>query len=522
MWLLNTSTFKLHGFLDHCNVPSYAILSHTWSDEEVTFQNIQNPTSEVERLAGYQKVKECCNQAVSDGFQYVWIDTCCIDRSNSTELSEAINSMFSWYRCATECYAYLADVQSVLDFTTSRWFTRSWTLQELIAPPSVIFYNAMWEEIGTKASLKERLSSFTGIPRNVLLWIHPQTQENQGMDIGNDMVPSIAQIMSWAAEREATREEDIAYSLLGLFGVNMPMIYGEGKRAFTRLQEEIIKISDDQSIFAWIGSGHERGPLAQSPAEFSRSGHIKRCSSNQATEYVMTNKGLRITLLLAPDHSKSGVHVAFLNLGLGNPVGIYLKIKANGVTVRTSCDQIVEHADGFSPIKATDLYIARPSLAVLNPVPSEIPSKATICQVRVTYHNAIGSKKFFLLKTLPAGLNTWDTSGEQIVLSVHACGTKRVVGGGVMFQYEQSKKRFAVVLGFEDAIAWAAIDTQIGKTMLDFSRRKIYVKRAQASGPYPNRIRRTFADASIQVTVRSIFLDGIKQYAVHVFGDIER
>jgi hypothetical protein len=147
----------------------------------------------------------------------------------------------------------------VEEVVKSRWFTRGWTLQELLAPLSIIFFNKDWKELGTKASLAKEISTITGIPRVVLL-----------MNSKEEF--SVAQIMSWAAKRETTREEDMAYSLLGLFGVNMPMIYGEGKKAFRRLQLEIMKASEDHSIFAWVGAGHERGPLALSPAEFECSG----------------------------------------------------------------------------------------------------------------------------------------------------------------------------------------------------------------------------------------------------------
>jgi hypothetical protein len=160
-----------------------------------------------------------CAQAATDGFELVWIDTCCIDKTKSAGLSEAINSMFNWYRDATECYIYLADVTGVHDMDKSRWFTRGWTLQELIAPESAIFFNKEWSDFGTKSSLAENISSITNIPVQVLL--HQKGPRY-----------SVAQVMSWTAKRQTTRVEDLGYCLLGIFGVNMPMIYGEGEQAF--------------------------------------------------------------------------------------------------------------------------------------------------------------------------------------------------------------------------------------------------------------------------------------------------
>ena len=163
--------------------------------------------------------------AAADGFHYIWIDTCCIDKASSAELSEAINSTYRWYHESGVCYAYLADVPpNAVDneFAKSRWFTRGWTLQELIAPLTVIFLNKEWQKIGIKSSRQRIISEVTGIPANILL--------------GGDLErASIAQKISWASKREITRIEDIAYCLMGIFSINMPMLYGEGERVFIRL-----------------------------------------------------------------------------------------------------------------------------------------------------------------------------------------------------------------------------------------------------------------------------------------------
>ena len=146
--------------------------------------------------------------------------------------------MCFWYQEAKVCYVYLADVSSKEAFSKSRWFTRGWTLQELIAPSTVIFFDENWTKLGTKADLEEIISNRTGIPESIL----------SGDDDLEEF--SIAQRMSWAAERETSRIEDHAYSLMGIFGINMPLLYRERESAFIRLQEEIMKISDDHSLFA--------------------------------------------------------------------------------------------------------------------------------------------------------------------------------------------------------------------------------------------------------------------------------
>jgi len=241
MRLLNTSTYELREFVR--DVPHYAILSHTWGEEEVTYQDMVNKRGldEISRKQGYPKLDGFCKEAARHGFRWVWMDTCCIDKSSSAELSEAINSMFRWYRDAFLCYVYLSDFlapqASKIRFSDSgarcRWFRRSWTLQELLAPENVVFYDQDWRDIGTKRSLADDIAIITGINRKLL------SSEAEIDDY------SVAQKMSWASQRDATRVEDMAYSLLGLFSINMPLLYGEGSRSFARLQEEIIKTSTD-------------------------------------------------------------------------------------------------------------------------------------------------------------------------------------------------------------------------------------------------------------------------------------
>jgi len=255
MRLLHTKDLRIEQFPQN-SIPKYAVLSHTWEEEEVTFQDIGKQTST--RMKGYPKLQDCCKRAAQDGHDWIWVDTCCIDKSSSSELSEAINSMYKWYQKALVCYAYLADIQDTADLEKSKWFTRGWTLQELIAPRRVIFFNKMWREIGSKQSLLSQISSTTGIPDDVILGRSP-------------MSCNVAQRMSWASTRRTTREEDMAYCLMGLFDIYMPPIYGEGsERAFIRLQGEILRQCPDQTLFLWTAT-HEpynQGLLANSPEAF--------------------------------------------------------------------------------------------------------------------------------------------------------------------------------------------------------------------------------------------------------------
>jgi hypothetical protein len=233
----NTGDISLTEFLD--DVPPYAILSHTWGQDEVTFQEMFKRTGTSK--AGFEKILFCGEQARRDSLQYFWVDTCCIDKSSSAELTEAINSMFRWYQKAVKCYVYLSDVStkkrkasdSFIEntwesaFRSSKWFTRGWTLQELIAPHLVEFFGKDWRFLGDKKSLERHICEITGIPSKALR--------------GSPLVEfSATERMSWTANRQTTRKEDQAYSLLGIFDIYMPLIYGEGKEhAFKRLREAI-------------------------------------------------------------------------------------------------------------------------------------------------------------------------------------------------------------------------------------------------------------------------------------------
>ncbi|KAH8807606.1 heterokaryon incompatibility protein-domain-containing protein, partial [Xylogone sp. PMI_703] len=230
-------------------IPKYAILSHTWGpdEEEVTFEDLKNNLGKDK--SGYEKIRFCGKQARRDGLQFFWVDTCCIDKTNNAELAEAINSMFRWYRDADKCYVYLSDVSTMGHdrvrlslqswqpaFIGSRWFTRGWTLQELIAPLSVEFFDSNGQRLGDKQSLERQLHDITGIATSAL----------QGAPLSGF---SVKDKMSWTANRQTKRAEDRAYSLLGIFDVSMATIYGEGaEKAFERLRNELYTRSKTRQL----------------------------------------------------------------------------------------------------------------------------------------------------------------------------------------------------------------------------------------------------------------------------------
>lgn len=333
MWLINATAVCLGGnaastYLEdftNRNIPPYAILSHTWEEDEVSFQSMQDPVS-ARRQRGFQKILHSCQQARKDRLEYVWADTACINKQSSAELQEAINSMFRWYENAEICYAYLSDIVAscpsiedidlpfhrykwfdiapggddgagfwIKSFARCKWFTRGWTLQELLAPRKLNFYGQAWNYLGSKSNLNDLLAKITNVYKPVL---------TGNLDLWS---VSAARRMSWASRRQTTRIEDRAYSLLGIFGVSLPMLYGEGINAFKRLQEEIMKVSNDHSILAWQGvnsSGRINLLLADSPADFVYAQDIRQWARPDSFE--MTNKGLRIPLrVIVPNESRN-------------------------------------------------------------------------------------------------------------------------------------------------------------------------------------------------------------------------
>jgi hypothetical protein len=231
-------------------VPPYAILSHTWGDvsEEVTLRDMMEEKAVHKK--NYQKIQFCGAQAAKDGLSYFWIDTCCIDKSSSAELNEAINSMFRWYQTAARCYVYLEDISTDtshinIGFQHSKWFTRAWTLQELIAPTSVEFLSREGVSVGTKLSKMTEIHATTGVPIEAL----------SGAPMSGF---SVEERMSWTKGRKSRREEDESYALFGIFDVYMSIIYGEGKEnARRRLWRKIQKLNNADSYPGWAGESEE-------------------------------------------------------------------------------------------------------------------------------------------------------------------------------------------------------------------------------------------------------------------------
>ncbi|KAI0908774.1 heterokaryon incompatibility protein-domain-containing protein [Ustulina deusta] len=381
MWLINTST---HRLVFHANEPTdkYLILSHTWEEEEVTFQDFQD-LDFARTKKGFSKIEETCRLAREISLGWAWIDTCCIDKTSSAELSEAINSMFRWYHNSAICAAYLSDLPphdghapsrgqmtrgapgedleeplkenffssvdesglefggewdgssegdpdsggdpdnellsefekellkehkssdktswAKVEFPKCRWFTRGWTLQELLAPNNVKFYDKQWNFLGNKISLRDLLSEITNIDSLALTKSRPLRDY------------SVAARMSWSSERVTTRPEDQAYCLLGIFGVYMPLIYGEGTHAFARLQEEICRTTNDLSLFAWtsqqIALHDHHGLFAQSPADFWDCHRIERFSLSRRrdSDLTVTNNGLIFNKALIYSEGRSRI-----------------------------------------------------------------------------------------------------------------------------------------------------------------------------------------------------------------------
>ncbi len=362
MWLIDTKNLKLH---DRVEIPRYAILSHTWGQEEVTFKDMTSPTRFLKK--GYAKIVRTCRLAREQGLDFAWIDTCCIDKSSSAELNESINSMFRWYQNAEVCYVFLSDlVLPVKNMGACRWFTRGWTLQELLAPRKLEFYDSEWGRLGSKDDFIDIISEATRIPRAVLA--HRQPIKDC----------SVAARMAWAASRNTTRIEDEAYCLLGIFDVHMPLIYGEGRQSFRRLQEEIVKRNSDLTIFAWDTPPHLLSAnrlfdlFAESPAAFTRCPGVVPFRDDFA-EFAVTNKGLLLSggiplrALVKPNQQR---HCEIYGLFLGHDShagGVFLRKIAPGLFAR---DGGFELAGIRQDVKANRLLKNTPDFHILTDVSS--------------------------------------------------------------------------------------------------------------------------------------------------------
>ncbi|VBB81630.1 Putative vegetative incompatibility HET containing-domain protein [Podospora comata] len=310
MWLINCQNYQLEqNDIDGPNAIPYCILSHTWGDDEVTFQDMQNPFDIAVQKKGFEKIKGMCELTLEYGHSHAWVDTCCIDKTSSAELTESINSMFHWYQKAALCVVYLEDfaltdgqlTPTKADLQPCRWFTRGWTLQELVAPRNIIFHDCNWTQCGSKVQLLNILHRITSIDITIL---RSSDKLNQ--------VP-VAQKMSWAAKRNTTRIEDMAYCLLGIFGIHMPLIYGEREKAFLRLQEHIAQKTNDMSLFAWQHSKTElrlrhSGILARHPSWFVGASDIKHWLDPviPTPSWIITNTGLELHTALDSSRGETG------------------------------------------------------------------------------------------------------------------------------------------------------------------------------------------------------------------------
>jgi hypothetical protein len=370
MRLINARTKKLEEFFGDC-IPKYAILSHTWGADEISFQELRDYYNQVltqergragitgdaisnsplpaqvdpdeglpsQKPGGWMKIVGTCALALGHELEYAWIDTCCIDKTSSAELQEAINSMFRWYQNSEICFAFLSDIdcgrpagaagdgssrkerqnehgddQQARDhqcantgetLVRSRWFTRGWTLQELIAPHSLKFYNRHWDLLGDLWNFTDEISRRTGVSdRFLAVHARPGAPWNYQKPLSK---ASVAERLSWAASRQTTRVEDRAYSLLGIFNITMPLLYGEGEKAFERLQEEIMKVNVDISILAWgfgryeeyysRDTGESEVMLARSPDDYEHCGKLALVrlpvSGLRSPELSTSPRGLR-------------------------------------------------------------------------------------------------------------------------------------------------------------------------------------------------------------------------------------
>jgi hypothetical protein len=404
MWLLDSTTFELISVPSH-DPPPYAILSHTWGapEDEILFDDIRASVKQAKKRASFIKIQYACEQARKDSLEFCWIDTCCIDKRSSAELQESINSMFEWYKKAHICYVYLSDVPNsptIEEFSAARWFTRGWTLQELIAPKNVVFFSNIWTHIGRKTSDQfiSMLNKITNIPSRIL---------NGEASIHSECV---ANRMSWASKRETSRPEDLAYCLLGIFSIYMPMLYGEGSRAFQRLQEEIIKTSNDFSIFFWRDTraqiSDKHGLLAHDPWPFSASSQKQMLHMPQNNEpFAMTNRGLQIQARLIRVGSR--LHFMMLDCAIPN-IGIYPVAWQTAGWYGVLLWQLDRNGEDFVRV-----HIGQ--LAASAHLPSTFRNIYVKQPVHVAYYTSIAWEKSTLSSIRPCGLHNYvPQSGEAL------------------------------------------------------------------------------------------------------------
>jgi Heterokaryon incompatibility protein (HET) len=433
--LIDTEKLCLVSFMGS-RIPNYAILSHTWEpDGEISFQDMMaiggdpyhHPAA---KKSGYDKIVKTCHEAKSRGISHAWVDTVCIDKTSSSELSEAINSMYQWYQKAQICFAFLADIDITLSTLETalpecRWFTRGWCLQELIAPRNIDFFDTNWNRIGSKTDFTALISKITRIDKQILT----DTSLIDSIPVGRRM--------SWAAERKTSREEDIAYCLLGIFGVNMPMLYGEGPRAFIRLQEEIVKTSNDLSLFAFTHSSSLAYDSSQqycdlfatSPRDFIGCGDLIDMGTdvhwNDA--FALTNKGLHFQRAKLQADTRRRSYSMLLNCkhSASDVTRMYLQKVGPGLFARYQEDLSDETICAKDPDGSRDhhteieeVYI----IAKLTPLGKLQLERADEYAIHVWSHDYHISRALQVLQRAPSS-DCWDparmqflTKGEKLFL----------------------------------------------------------------------------------------------------------
>ena len=351
MRLLNTSTLVFEEFFDS-SCPDYAILSHRWEGKETTLQELEasKPQKIQHCSSGVAKIKTFAATANFHGHSWCWVDTCCIDKKGSAELSEAIDSMWNWYAKAKVCYAYLNDVSIDQEpvkeehLRNSAWFTRGWTLQEMLAPKSLHFFDTEWSQIGSRnePTMQTILTAVTGIDFRFF------------GDIDAIHSATVLERMRWISQRQTSRAEDLSYCMLGIFGVQMPLLYGEGEGAFLRLQSEIMKVTDDETIFAWIQPGLEKsGLFANHPKMFANKNpnedtgkglRICRAVGFVRSPISLTSKGVELEIWAKPREISDNTINVLLNCrweGRDRHIALDLEKLEDAIYRRVHCERLL-------------------------------------------------------------------------------------------------------------------------------------------------------------------------------------
>jgi hypothetical protein len=444
MWLINTESIELEFFSDP-NIPPYAILSHTWGDQECSFQEFTHGLAK--EKSGYIKVIHAIELAKSERQKYIWIDTCTIDKTSSSELSEAINSMYNWYSNSSVCYVYLADVSSqssdAIDaLRNSRWFTRGWTLQELIAPKNLKFYSMEWNFLYHMEAIRYYIHQITRIPME-LLWSQKPPLYSY----------SVAQRMSWASMRQTTRVEDMAYCLMGIFNTNMPLLYGEGNKAFMRLQEEILKGSSDETIFAWTNIDRKAwsvtGLLATSPKSFANSYDVCSLEFIRRDESItVINGGVRAPLWIQRFSSfLDSKYEAYLNCyTAGDPTSrvVIRLISANSLI------GVNDHADWVDEYQRHHTHISiesRKLSAIVEAKRKTIFVRNETADYTVSKNPTLGKYQFIKVRNFTKyEISAFPSDGWDMRNHCFACVTSRRPDG----RYSKQEKMCGVLLTHSD------------------------------------------------------------------------